>query len=351
MGADEKPKFISVTSIKETEEFLGPLPSDWEQVAVPGNTRKFFAHHPTRTTTWIDPRTKLTRKMSMSQVSDLELPYGWEELQDPELGSYFVDHISKKYFTDGPWEHQICERAKQHRAAREALLKEEAISEAMHQTEAALEAMHLKENVEASSGDNAGRHLDGENKAAFDLDAIQRQLNQEIEKKRQAERNIFKMKQDILDLAFARGAVIDLSAKTEFGTEEPETSKKTITEPGLLTETLKRNKTERKRMEKIGKWMSAERERLQNHSSDALPPMEDYQLPIWISHLDRNTVRAQIKKALPEDPENLEFAQKLAKFESNAQESLERPKAPSVVPIQRALTARPPKETAYAEHF
>lgn len=350
MGADEKPKFISVTSTKETEEFLGPLPSDWEQVTVPGTTRRFFAHHPTRTTTWIDPRTKLTRKQSMSQVSDLELPYGWEELQDPELGSYFVDHISKKYFTDGPWEPRICERAKQHRGAREDLLRKGAISDAIHHTEVALEAMHLKETVESSSGNNAGRPRE-EEKATPNLDAIQRQLDHEIEKKRQAERNIFKMKQDILDLALSRGMVLYASAKTESGIQEPDTFKKTIIEPALLTETLKRNKTERKRLEKIGKWMSAERERLQNHSSDALPLMEDYQLPSWMSHLDRNVVRAQIKKALPEDPENLEFAQKLAQFERNVQESLERPKAPRAVPIQRALTIHPPKETAYTEHF
>ncbi|GMT25321.1 hypothetical protein PFISCL1PPCAC_16618 [Pristionchus fissidentatus] len=65
---------------------LGPLPPNWE-VAYADNGEKYFIDHNTGTTQWNDPR---------------ELPSGWEQVDDPVYGTFYVDHLNKLTTYDRP---------------------------------------------------------------------------------------------------------------------------------------------------------------------------------------------------------------------------------------------------------
>ncbi|EYC18534.1 hypothetical protein Y032_0027g1572 [Ancylostoma ceylanicum] len=56
----------------------GPLPPNWE-IGYAENGDKYFIDHNSGTTTWDDPR---------------DLPPGWEQVDDPEYGTFFVEEIS-----------------------------------------------------------------------------------------------------------------------------------------------------------------------------------------------------------------------------------------------------------------
>ncbi|KAA8593233.1 hypothetical protein FQN60_009349 [Etheostoma spectabile] len=62
----------------------------------------FVLHsHNTKTTTWLDPR--LAKKAKPPEkCEDGELPYGWEEIDDPQYGTYYVDHINQKTQFENP---------------------------------------------------------------------------------------------------------------------------------------------------------------------------------------------------------------------------------------------------------
>ncbi|WKY04709.1 hypothetical protein Q1695_005597 [Nippostrongylus brasiliensis] len=53
----------------------GPLPPNWE-IGYAENGDKYFIDHNSGTTTWEDPR---------------DLPPGWEQVDDPEYGTFFVE--------------------------------------------------------------------------------------------------------------------------------------------------------------------------------------------------------------------------------------------------------------------
>ncbi|EPB77091.1 WW domain protein [Ancylostoma ceylanicum] len=53
----------------------GPLPPNWE-IGYAENGDKYFIDHNSGTTTWDDPR---------------DLPPGWEQVDDPEYGTFFVE--------------------------------------------------------------------------------------------------------------------------------------------------------------------------------------------------------------------------------------------------------------------
>ncbi|CAD6196706.1 unnamed protein product [Caenorhabditis auriculariae] len=64
----------------------GLLPANWE-TAYTENGDKYFIDHNTGTTTWDDPR---------------DLPVGWEQVDDPVYGTFYVDHVNKKTQYDRP---------------------------------------------------------------------------------------------------------------------------------------------------------------------------------------------------------------------------------------------------------
>ncbi|KAM4562129.1 membrane-associated guanylate kinase, WW and PDZ domain-containing protein 1-like isoform 4-T4 [Odontesthes bonariensis] len=112
------------------EDPLGPLPENWE-MAYTENGELYFidtakAHqqdmavyfqsfHNTKTTSWLDPRCRDKAPRPLEECeddeegihtedleSDLELPPGWERIDDPVYGVYYVDHINRKTQYENP---------------------------------------------------------------------------------------------------------------------------------------------------------------------------------------------------------------------------------------------------------
>ncbi|XP_056414289.1 membrane-associated guanylate kinase, WW and PDZ domain-containing protein 3 isoform X2 [Hyla sarda] len=81
-------------------ENLEPLPKNWE-MAYTDAGMIYFIDHNTKTTTWLDPR--LCKKAKAPEDCDEgELPYGWEKIEDPQYGTYYVDHINQKTQFENP---------------------------------------------------------------------------------------------------------------------------------------------------------------------------------------------------------------------------------------------------------
>ncbi|XP_047426394.1 membrane-associated guanylate kinase, WW and PDZ domain-containing protein 1-like isoform X5 [Mugil cephalus] len=112
------------------EDPLGPLPENWE-MAYTENGELYFidtakAHHQdmavcfqsfhnTKTTSWLDPRCRDKASRPLEECdddeegihteeleTDLELPPGWERIDDPVYGVYYVDHINRKTQYENP---------------------------------------------------------------------------------------------------------------------------------------------------------------------------------------------------------------------------------------------------------
>ncbi|XP_051529498.1 membrane-associated guanylate kinase, WW and PDZ domain-containing protein 1-like isoform X3 [Myxocyprinus asiaticus] len=95
------------------EDPLGPLPDNWE-MAYTENGEVYFIDHNTKTTSWIDPRCLDKPQKPLEECEDdegvhteeldneLELPTGWEKIDDPVYGVYYVDHINRKTQYENP---------------------------------------------------------------------------------------------------------------------------------------------------------------------------------------------------------------------------------------------------------
>ncbi|XP_043933882.1 membrane-associated guanylate kinase, WW and PDZ domain-containing protein 1 isoform X4 [Protopterus annectens] len=94
-------------------EDLGPLPENWE-MAFTENGEVYFIDHNTKTTSWLDPRfiAKQTKPLEECEDdegvhteeldSEIELPAGWEKIEDPVYGVYYVDHVNRKTQYENP---------------------------------------------------------------------------------------------------------------------------------------------------------------------------------------------------------------------------------------------------------
>ncbi|XP_067251682.1 membrane-associated guanylate kinase, WW and PDZ domain-containing protein 1 isoform X4 [Chanodichthys erythropterus] len=93
---------------------LGPLPDNWE-TAYTENGEIYFIDHNTKTTSWMDPRCQDKPPKPLEDCeddeegvhteeldTDLELPPGWEKIDDPVYGVYYVDHINRKTQYENP---------------------------------------------------------------------------------------------------------------------------------------------------------------------------------------------------------------------------------------------------------
>uniref|UniRef100_A0AAY4BWZ6 Membrane-associated guanylate kinase, WW and PDZ domain-containing protein 1 n=1 Tax=Denticeps clupeoides TaxID=299321 RepID=A0AAY4BWZ6_9TELE len=90
------------------EDQLGPLPENWE-MAYTENGEVYFIDHNTKTTSWIDPRCLEKPQKPLEECEDdasplpsTELPAGWEKIDDPMYGVYYVDHINRKTQYENP---------------------------------------------------------------------------------------------------------------------------------------------------------------------------------------------------------------------------------------------------------
>ncbi|XP_035282955.1 membrane-associated guanylate kinase, WW and PDZ domain-containing protein 2-like isoform X5 [Anguilla anguilla] len=87
----------------EENDDLGPLPDNWE-MAYTEKGEVYFIDHNTKTTSWLDPRLAKKAKPPEECKED-ELPYGWEKIDDPVYGSYYVEsrsHINRRTQFENP---------------------------------------------------------------------------------------------------------------------------------------------------------------------------------------------------------------------------------------------------------
>uniref|UniRef100_A0A8C8A606 HECT-type E3 ubiquitin transferase n=1 Tax=Otus sunia TaxID=257818 RepID=A0A8C8A606_9STRI len=92
-------------SQQQPEMEQGFLPKGWEVRHAP-NGRPFFIDHNTKTTTWEDPRLKISahprRKTSLDPVDLGPLPPGWEERTHTDGRIFFINHNTKKTQWEDP---------------------------------------------------------------------------------------------------------------------------------------------------------------------------------------------------------------------------------------------------------
>uniref|UniRef100_A0A8C2J788 Membrane associated guanylate kinase, WW and PDZ domain containing 1a n=1 Tax=Cyprinus carpio TaxID=7962 RepID=A0A8C2J788_CYPCA len=83
---------------------LGPLPDNWE-LAYTESGEMYFIDHNTKTTSWMDPRCQDKQRKLPEDCDDdgkilaldlfvSELPPGWEKIDDPVYGVYYVEHAN-----------------------------------------------------------------------------------------------------------------------------------------------------------------------------------------------------------------------------------------------------------------
>ncbi|KAK1896694.1 Protein WWC2 [Dissostichus eleginoides] len=77
-----------------------PLPAAGGSPGLDG--RLFFIDHNTRQTSWIDPRDRITKPLTFADCVGDELPLGWEEVYDQQVGVYYIDHINKLTQIENP---------------------------------------------------------------------------------------------------------------------------------------------------------------------------------------------------------------------------------------------------------
>ena len=80
---------------------LGPLPPNWEK-AYTDKGEPYFIDHNSGTSHWLDPRLSRVQKKRPEECSDDELPFGWERIDDPHYGTYFIDHVNRKTQYENP---------------------------------------------------------------------------------------------------------------------------------------------------------------------------------------------------------------------------------------------------------
>uniref|UniRef100_A0A669BTF8 Membrane-associated guanylate kinase, WW and PDZ domain-containing protein 1 n=1 Tax=Oreochromis niloticus TaxID=8128 RepID=A0A669BTF8_ORENI len=110
-GTAADPKQTLAEPQVSPEDPLGPLPENWE-MAYTENGELYFIDHNTKTTSWLDPRCRDRTSRPLEECDDdgkllfliyeIKLPPGWERIDDPVYGVYYVDHINRKTQYENP---------------------------------------------------------------------------------------------------------------------------------------------------------------------------------------------------------------------------------------------------------
>uniref|UniRef100_A0A671LX08 Membrane-associated guanylate kinase, WW and PDZ domain-containing protein 1 n=1 Tax=Sinocyclocheilus anshuiensis TaxID=1608454 RepID=A0A671LX08_9TELE len=104
--------YVQPYGLNNTSEPQGPLPENWE-MAYTESGEVYFIDHNTKTTSWIDPRCLDKPQKPLEECEDdaenvfcfasfPELPTGWEKIDDPVYGVYYVDHVNRKTQYENP---------------------------------------------------------------------------------------------------------------------------------------------------------------------------------------------------------------------------------------------------------
>ena len=54
------------------------------------------------TSHWLDPRLSRVQKQRPEDCEEDELPFGWERIDDPHYGTYYIDHVNRKTQYENP---------------------------------------------------------------------------------------------------------------------------------------------------------------------------------------------------------------------------------------------------------
>ncbi|CAG0894940.1 unnamed protein product, partial [Darwinula stevensoni] len=90
---------------------LGPLPAAWEKAFTEQGEPYFinyvmnrvkYCSHDTGTSSWLDPRLERVKKKKLEECDDNELPFGWERIDDPYYGTYYIDHVNRRTQYENP---------------------------------------------------------------------------------------------------------------------------------------------------------------------------------------------------------------------------------------------------------
>jgi hypothetical protein len=85
----------------QEQEPLGPLPPNWEK-AYTNKGEIYFIDHNSGTSHWLDPRLSRVQKRRPEECSEDEMPFGWERIDDPHYGTYFIDHVNRRTQYENP---------------------------------------------------------------------------------------------------------------------------------------------------------------------------------------------------------------------------------------------------------
>merc|ERR1719273_1722245 len=80
---------------------LGPLPPNWEK-AYTDKGESYFIDHNSGTSHWLDPRLSRVQKQRPEDYDEGELPFGWERIDDPHYGTYYIDHVNRRTQYENP---------------------------------------------------------------------------------------------------------------------------------------------------------------------------------------------------------------------------------------------------------
>jgi len=50
----------------------------------------------------LDPRLSRVKKTTLEDCEDNELPFGWEKIEDPHYGTYYIDHVNRRTQFENP---------------------------------------------------------------------------------------------------------------------------------------------------------------------------------------------------------------------------------------------------------
>eukprot|EP00096_Caligus_rogercresseyi_P010853 TRINITY_DN407_c1_g1_i1.p1 TRINITY_DN407_c1_g1~~TRINITY_DN407_c1_g1_i1.p1 ORF type:complete len:1337 (-),score=405.78 TRINITY_DN407_c1_g1_i1:791-4801(-) len=92
---------LSSSEPREPEDTLGPLPPHWEK-AFTEKGEPYFIDHLSGTSHWLDPRLSRVQKKRPEDCSEDELPFGWERIDDPHYGTYYIDHVNRRTQYENP---------------------------------------------------------------------------------------------------------------------------------------------------------------------------------------------------------------------------------------------------------
>lgn len=121
------------------------MPSGWEQAYDHRSGRYFYVDHNSQKTTWLNPADRFSKPRSVKDCIGDQLPYGWERIIDPNVGTYYTDHLNRR----NTWEDPVSNWRRQNR-----ILSQHHYSNSQHPLSLEQSANSLDSNQHTTSSPN-----------------------------------------------------------------------------------------------------------------------------------------------------------------------------------------------------